>query len=168
MPDGSSPAKTPGISLDNSLYNIIYANQIERNYGGGVKMVRTAFFNVIGLNTIVDNNLGANERFHFFGVELGSAKADVPVSDLDFTPCRGNVIFGNTIRGSHYAGIFFGLGSTENDVFDNSLFGATNWAMEQVRTQPNSSLNNLTNLPSRNISAGLDANLLKLTKPQLD
>ena len=168
LPDGSSAAKTPGISLDNSLYNVVYGNQIERNYGGGVKMVRTAFFNVVGLNTVVDNNEGANGHYHFFGVELGAAKADVAVSDLDFTPCRGNILFGNTVRGTHYAGIFFGLGSTDNDIFDNSIFGATDWAMEQVRPQPNASLNNLTNLPLRNIDAGLDANLLKSSKGRMD
>lgn len=168
LPDGSSPAKTPGVSLDNALYNIVYGNHLERNYGGGVKMVRTAFFNVVGLNTIVDNNEGASERFHFFGIELGAAIPDVPVSDLDFTPCRGNIIFGNSIRGSHYAGIFLSKGSTANDVFDNSIFGATNWSMEQVVPQPNSSVNNLTNIPSRNIGSGMDAELLKLTKGQFD
>ena len=168
LPDGSSAAKTPGISLDNALYNIVYANQIERNYGGGVKMVRTSYFNLVGLNVIVDNNEGANERSHYFGIELGAARADAAASDLDFTPCQGNLIFGNTIRGTHYAGIFFGPGSTENDVFDNTIFGATAWALEQVRSQPNSSLNNLTNLPSRNIDAGLDANLLNLTKGRWD
>ena len=168
LPDGSSAAKTPGVSLDNSLYNVVYANAVERNYGGGVKMVRTAFFNVVGLNTVVDNNEGANPRYHFFGVELGAAPADVAVSDLDFTPCRGNVVFGNIIRGTHYAGVFFGPGSTDNDVFDNVIFGATDWAMEQVRAQPNASLNNLTNLPSRNIDAGLDADLLRSTKGRMD
>ena len=168
LPDGSSPAKTPGVSLDNSLYNIVYANQIERNFGGGVKMVRTAFCNLVGLNTIIDDNEGANDRFHFFGVECGAAKADVAVADLDFTPCRGNVVFGNVIRGPHYAGIFFGAGSTDNDVFDNSIFGATAWAMEQVQPQPNASLNNLTNLPSRNIGAGIDAALLDLTRGRTD
>ena len=89
LPDGSSPAKTPGVSLDNSLYNIVYANQIERNFGGGVKLVRTACGNLVGLNTVVDNNEGANDHFHFFGVECGAARADVAVADLDFTPCRG-------------------------------------------------------------------------------
>ena len=168
LPDGSSAAKTPGISLDNALYNIVYANGIERNYGGGVKMVRTAYFNLVGLNVIVDNNEGANEHSHYFGIELGAAKADTATSDLDFTPCLGNLIFGNTIRGTHYAGIFFGLGSTENDVFDNTVFGATAWALEQVRSQQNSSLNNLTNLPSRNIDAGIDANLLNTTKGRWD
>ena len=168
LPDGSSPAKTPGVSLDNSLYNLVYANQIERNFGGGVKMVRTAYGNLVGLNTVVDNNEGVNDRFHFFGVEFGAARADVAVADLDFTPCRGNIVFGNVIRGPHYAGIFFGPGSTDNDVFDNAIFGATTWAMEQVQPQPNASLNNLTNLPSRHIDAGIDAALLNLTKGRRD
>ena len=168
LADGTPPAKTPGISLDNTLYNVVYANQIERNYGGGIKLVRTGYFNLVGLNVVVDNNEGKNDRFHFFGIELGAAKADVPASDLDFAPSQGNIIFGNTLRGTHYAGIFFGFGSTDNDVFDNTVFGATTWAMEQVRVQPNSTLNNLTNLPSRNIGAGIDASLLNLTKGRSD
>ena len=168
LPDGTSPAKTPGVSLDNALHNVIYSNLIERNYGGGVKMVRTSYFNLVGLNVVVDNNEGANDHFHFFGIELGAAAPDVPATDLDFTPSRGNIVFGNTIRGPHYAGIFFGPGSTENDVFDNTVFGATKWALEQVQAQPNPSLNNLTNLPSRNMDAGLDANLLGATKGRPD
>ena len=93
MPDGSAVAKVPGLSLDNAAYNVVYANEINGNYGGGVKMVRTAYFNLVGLNTIVDNNAGRSDRFHFFGVEFGAAPADVPVPDLDFTPSRGNVLF---------------------------------------------------------------------------
>ena len=90
---------------------------------------------------------------------MGSAQADVPVVDLDFFPSRGNIVFGNVIRGSHYAGIFFADGSETNDVFDNEIFGATDWAMESVRTQRNNTLNNFSNLPSRNISPGLDPRL---------
>ena len=99
LPDGTSPVKTPGISLDNALYNIVYSNLIERNYGGGLKMVRTSYYNVIGLNVVVDNNEGSNGHFHFFGIELGAAKADTEVPALDFAPSCGNVVFGNTIRG---------------------------------------------------------------------
>ncbi len=168
LADGTPPAKLPGISMDNALYNVVYANEVERNYGGGVKMVRSSYFNIIGVNTLVDNNEGSNDRFHFFGMELGAAKPDLPVSDMDFTPSRGNILFGNVIRGAHYAGIFFGPGSPDNDVFDNTIFGATNWAMEQVRPQPNTSLNNLTNLPLRNIDAGIDAALLQSTKGKMD
>jgi parallel beta-helix repeat protein len=168
LADGSAVAKTPGISLDNALYNIVYGNHVDRNFGGGIKLVRTAFFNLVGLNVLTDNNEGASERFHFFAIELGAARADAPVSDLDFAPSRGNVVFANTMRGPHYAGIFFGAGSDENDAFDNAIFGATDWALEQPRTQPNRTLNNLTNLPSRNIDSGLDPKILPLAKGRYD
>jgi hypothetical protein len=52
LPDGTAAAKLPGMSLDNSLYNVVFANNISHNYGGGVKMVRTSFSIVIGLNDI--------------------------------------------------------------------------------------------------------------------
>lgn len=164
LPDGSSAAKVPGLSLDNALYNIVYGNEVDQNYGGGVKMVRTAFFNLIGLNTLVDNNIGASEKFHFFGMEFGSAKADTPVPDLDFTPSRGNVVFSNLIRGQHYAGLFFADGSDLNDVFDNVIMSSGPWALESVRRMPNSSLNNLTNLPSRNIGSNISPELLRAAK----
>src|SRR5688572_9363115 len=121
-----------------------------------VKMVRTAFFNLVGLNVITDKKEGASPAFHFFGIELGAARADAPAAELDFAGSRGNIVFGNVIRGSHYAGSFYAEGSTDNDAFDNTIFGATNWAQEQVRPQANPSLNNLSNLPSRNIGSGLD------------
>src|SRR3954452_16350687 len=124
MADGSAKAKTPAISIDNGIYNVVYAKQIDGNFGGGVKLVRTAFFNVVGLNVVTDDNAGASDRFHFFGIELGAARADIAVGDLDFAPSRGNIVFGNVVRGPHYAGIFFGDGSTDNDVFDNTIFGA--------------------------------------------
>ena len=47
LEDGSSPAKLPGISLDNTAYNVIYNNVILENYGSGVKAVRSAFCNTI-------------------------------------------------------------------------------------------------------------------------
>ena len=137
-------------------------NEVDRNFGGGIKMVRSGFYNVLGLNTLSDNNEGRSKTFHFFGIELGAATADVKVIDLDFTPSRGNEVFGNIIRGSHYAGVFFADGSDYNVIFDNSIFGATDWAMESVKVQWNDSFNNLTNQKLRNISSGLDPVLLKL------
>ena len=160
LPDGTSPAKVPAISLDNAAFNQIMFNQIDGNFGGGVKMVRTGFYNVIGLNTLTDDNEGKSEHFHFFGIELGAAKGDAPSIELDFLPSQGNEIFGNIIRGSHYSGIFFADGSDRNNVFDNSIFGATDWAMESVKAQPEFVLNNLTNLKLRNIGSGLDPKLL--------
>jgi len=55
-----------------------------------VKTVRAAWSNLIGLNTVTDNNEGASERFHFFGIELGAAKADAPSAEFDFAPSRAN------------------------------------------------------------------------------
>ena len=128
--DGTSNAKLPGISVDNALYNEIVGNYIDVNDGGGVKMVRTGLFNVIVANTISDNNLGASPRFHFFGVELGGAPADAPVVDLDFVGSSGNVIYGNAIHGQHYAGVFIGSDSVQNDVLRNDITGALAFAVE--------------------------------------
>ncbi len=158
----------PAISIDNAVFNQVMFNEVDENFGGGVKMVRTSFYNVVGLNTLTDDNEGQNDRFHFFGIELGAAAADAPSIELNFTPSRGNILFGNTIRGNHYAGIFFADGSDRNNVFDNSIFGAKEWAMESVRPQPNYVLNNLTNLRLRNISSGLDPALLKLGEGVFD
>jgi len=160
LPDGTPAAKVPGVSIDNAAYNLVFSNTIAHNFGGGVKIVRTGYFNVIGLNTILSNNDGASTSLHFFGVEMGAAPLDAPSNELDATPSRGNIVFSNTIRGSHYAGVFLGPGSDQNDIFDNVIMDAQHWALESVAPQNNSSLNNLTNLPSRNIAAGLSPSLL--------
>ena len=128
--DGTSMAKLPGISIDNALYNEIFANTVIGNFGGGVKMVRTSFFNVVRKNAIIDNNLGKNSKFHFFGVELGAAPADEPVIDLDFVGSSGNVVLANAIRGTHYSGVFVGRGSVQNDVRDNRISGVEAFALE--------------------------------------
>jgi hypothetical protein len=119
--------------------------------------VRTGYFNLIGLNTVLNDNDGANARFHFFGIELGAATLDTTSDELDSTPSRGNIVFSNDIRGNHYSGIFFAAGSDLNDVFDNVILDAEQWALESEEPMQNSSLNNLTLIPSRNISAGLSA-----------
>ena len=168
LPDGTSPAKLPGVSLDNAAFNQIAFNQIDGNYGGGIKMVRTSLYNLVGMNLLTNDNEGRSKVFHFFGIELGAAKVDFASVEMNFTGSSGNEIFGNTIRGPHYAGIFFAEGSERNNIFDNSIFGATNWAMESVKVQPDTTLNNLTNIHSRNIDAGLDGNLFKLSSGIID
>ena len=45
---------------------------------------------------------------------------------------------------------------------------ATNWALEQPAPQHNRTLNNLTNVASRNIDSGLDPKLLPLAKGRYD
>ena len=131
--DGTSMAKLPGISVDNALYNEIFANTVIGNYGGGVKMVRTAFFNVVRMNAIIDNNLGKSAKHHFFGVELGAAPPDAPVIDLDFVGSSGNIVQDNAIRGTHYSGVFVGYGSAQNYVLDNQISGAEAFTLETAR-----------------------------------
>jgi parallel beta-helix repeat protein len=166
LPDGTPAEKVPGISLDNAIYNIVFANNVLHNFGGGVKMVRTGYFNEVGLNVLLDDNDGAGAVFHFFGVELGAASGSS--IELNFTPSRGNVVFSNSIRGTHYSGIYFDPGSDTNNIFDNTIMDATNWALESAAQMNNITLNNLTNLPSRNIGSGLSPVLITLGQPVND
>lgn len=121
LSDGSSTAKLPNISLDNAGLNIILKNTISNAGGDGIKMVRAAFKNLIGLNVIADNNQGENHRFKFSGILLGSAGCEVEndSSGLDRLPSIENMIFGNMIFGQHVAGIVYDTGSTYNDTIDN-------------------------------------------------
>lgn len=162
LPDGTPVIKVPGISLDNAAYNVVYANQVDRNHGGGIKMVRTAFLNTVGLNVVTDNAEGRSRGIYFFGIELGAAIADEPVKDLDFAPSRGNVVFGNMIRGPHHAGIYFGAGSTDNEVLDNVIREAAEFAFEQARPQANRFVDNHTDLPSNNLRATATPRMVKL------
>ncbi|HXJ42566.1 MAG TPA: right-handed parallel beta-helix repeat-containing protein [Bryobacteraceae bacterium] len=158
LPDGTAAEKVPGISLDNAVYNLVLSNNVSHNFGGGVKIVRTGYFNVIGLNLLVHDNDGASDRFHFFGIELGAAPGSS--AELDFTASRGNIVFSNVIRGSHYSGIFLAAGSDRNYLAFNAISDAGSWALEAAQAMTNSSVNNLTNLPSRNIGSGLDPMLI--------
>ena len=143
LPDGSSPAKLPGISLDNSAYNTIYNNLVIENYGSGIKAVRSAYRNILLCNEITDNNQGVSETFHFFGVELATdMNADEEVKGLDFSPCFENIIARNTISGAHYSGIYYGIDAYVNDSFDNVIMGPTHFAVECHSEKFNSVVNN--------------------------
>ena len=155
LEDGTAAAKLPAISLDNAIYNVVTGNNLEHNFGGGIKMVRTSYFNAIGLNSLLSNNEGESAVFHFFGIELGAAIPDGPATDLDFTPSRGNIVFSNLVRGTHYSGVFLAPGSDLNDLFDNTIMDANHWALESVEAMNNATLNNLTNIESVNIASGL-------------
>jgi nitrous oxidase accessory protein NosD len=169
-----SAASLAGVSLDNALYNIVFQNSIENNYGGGIRLVRTGLLNVIGLNTIIGNADADSEAPtegedpHFFGIDLGATPADSTTSGLNATPSRGNILFSNLIRGLHYAGVHFAEGSDQNDVFDNTVLDATGWALESEAEMANNTLNNLTVLPSRNIMPGLDPRLFVTAREVVD
>ncbi len=123
MPDGSSKAKLPGISLDNAAYCRIQNNQIEKNWGDGVKLVRAVHGCTIADNLICHNNRGINDRFHFFGVLLDAAKRQHP-QQSDFACCCNRIV-GNDIVGTHYAGIHLLHGAVGNQIRGNRIVGAT-------------------------------------------
>ena len=104
LPDGSSSMKLPGVSMDNSCGNLVANNCIIGNHGGGIKLIRSNFFNHIVDNRIIGNSLGAN-RFitYYYGIAI---LAIGPINNeftqtknqlLDFFPSSLNVITGNTI-----------------------------------------------------------------------
>lgn len=152
LEDGSSPAKLPGISLDNAAYNIIMANNVDGNYGSGIKMVRSGYRNLIIENIISDNNIGENQTFHFFGVELGYAQQpDQPVEGMDFTSDYENIVCRNIISGGHYSGIFLAEEAYCNDMIDNVILDCKMFSIECLSDMFNSTLNNDTNVAASGI-----------------
>lgn len=152
LSDGSSPAKLPGLSIDNSAYNIVMNNYICDNYGSGVKMVRVGVRNIVSDNIIANNNRGQSETFHFFGIELGyAAKPDYETVMLDFAACYENIICRNIITGEHYAGIFIAEECYINDFYDNVIMDAVFWSMESLSARFNATSNNLSDISSRGI-----------------
>lgn len=153
MADGSSVAKTPGVSLDNGAYNIIKGNLVSNNYGGGIKCVRACVSNIIMENTLVDNNIGENEVFHFFAVELGTAIADEGdehAKVIDYAPSFENIVARNVISGNHYSGVFISTDGYCNDIFDNVIMDCSWYSVEAISAKFNSIVNNFTNVDMRN------------------
>lgn len=154
LADGSACAKLPGVSIDNSAYNIVYGNNIRGNYGGGVKMVRSGLRNIVMTNLLTDDNRGEGDRFHYFAIELGCAAANEDVVNLDYNPAYENIVCRNMITGAHYAGIFLSEGAYINDFFDNTIMDATHWAIECLSDRHNSFVNNHSGIESRGVAAG--------------
>lgn len=154
LSDGSSPAKLPGISIDNSAYNTIVNNNVTQNYGSGVKMVRSAYRNIIMENSVSDNNKGKSDDFHFFGIEIGhESTPDEPVKGLDFTASYENIVCRNIVTGSNYAGVFLAVESYCNDVFDNTILGSEWYAIECYSNMFNSMPNNIMDQEILNLYA---------------
>jgi parallel beta-helix repeat protein len=125
LTDGSSSMKLPGISLDNGCMNLIKDNIIANNYGGGIKMIRTAIFNTITKNEMLYNDLGGNEFVPYFHsitiLGLGAINQEFPKdrsSLLDFRPSILNTITGNTLI-EHWKPIFSDRISSDNFIKDN-------------------------------------------------
>lgn len=152
MEDGSAKAKLPGVSLDDTTYNILENNIVSDNYGGGIKMVRSTLRTLIMENIIKNNNMGQNDVFHFFGIELASDAGEVSGinNDMSALPDYENIICRNSIMGNHYSGIFVGEGCYANDIFDNIIMEPQMFAVEAISNKFNSIVNNLSNAGIRN------------------
>jgi parallel beta-helix repeat protein len=125
--DGSSSMKLPGVSLDNGCMNLIKENTIANNYGGGIKMIRTAIFNTITENKFLYNGLGGNKFVPYFhGITilgLGAINQEFQnnrASLLDFRPSIFNTITRNTLI-EQWKPIFSDRISSNNFFTDNSV-----------------------------------------------
>ena len=149
MEDGSSKAKLPGISLDNAVYNILEQNTVTQNGGSGIKMVRASVGNLISDNSVADNNTGENERYHFFGIELGGERYTEEKWNMDFGSDYGNIVSDNRISGAHYAALFLAEGAEDNVIYGNISAGETHWMMESIAMGKNALDTNAGEKPSR-------------------
>ena len=107
----------PGISIDNGLMNSIEHNEITGNYGGGVKLVRSAVRNVIRFNTIAGNTnklqLFNSSKYGFRSnpyqineikiLNMGPGNLnefDPSEAHLDFIEPHGNSLYANNFHAS--------------------------------------------------------------------
>lgn len=148
---GNAKAKVPGVSIDNAAYNILAYNKVQNNFGSGIKFVRSSYHNEINANTVINNNLGEFEEFHFFGIEMGAAMPDVAAKDIDFLPTCANLIYRNLVIGHHFAGIFMDHFCRENQIFDNVIIRCKHWSIESLdEGELNPSWNNVYTQLTRN------------------
>eukprot|EP01064_Diplonema_japonicum_P035999 TRINITY_DN795_c0_g3_i9.p1 TRINITY_DN795_c0_g3~~TRINITY_DN795_c0_g3_i9.p1 ORF type:complete len:627 (+),score=151.86 TRINITY_DN795_c0_g3_i9:55-1881(+) len=136
--DGLTIYKLPGVSVDNGLYNILLRNNVRNNFGGGIKLVRTSFFNLVVDNSLWNNNKGGSEHLSFPAVSLmNDPSDDHGATDLDYAPSVGNMIAYNTIRGRHGVAALIAPGSECNEIFFNTVKGELYFVLESVVEQTN-------------------------------
>lgn len=127
LKDGSSSIKLPGISLDNGCMNLIASNKIASNYGGGIKMIRSAMLNAIQTNTLIANTIG-NNRFlpPFHGISvLGVGTGTREFTDgkkrlLDFLPSVANSITDNMLQEEGHP-LFLDITCQKNTIQGNTI-----------------------------------------------
>eukprot|EP01064_Diplonema_japonicum_P039163 TRINITY_DN9752_c0_g5_i1.p1 TRINITY_DN9752_c0_g5~~TRINITY_DN9752_c0_g5_i1.p1 ORF type:complete len:564 (+),score=45.81 TRINITY_DN9752_c0_g5_i1:45-1736(+) len=116
--NGFSVFKLPGISISSGLHNIVAANLVKLNYGGGIKFVRRSHHNYVVGNELIDNNEGATvDVFHFPGMFLMSDGRGTAAEN----GCTGNVLVHNLVRGTHGVGVLIANGSGCNTFFSNHI-----------------------------------------------
>ena len=142
--DNSSPAKLPGISLDNTMWNTISENRLISNAGSGIKAVRSAISNDINMNIVKDNNVGQSDEFHFFGIELGAAISDIDEdTTMDFKADFNNIVTDNIISGNHYSAVYLALGCENNVIVGNICKKMQYNKLEDLSSSKNIILNNV-------------------------
>lgn len=143
MTDATSVAKLPAIALDNAAYNLLLENTIQHNSGDGIKLVRTAFRNILIFNMILDNNQGQNSKFSFAGINLGYTSDTLQEEgNHDFIPSVENIVAANTVYGVHHAGINLEADVTFNDVYNNLIYKFRNVAIADNSKRFNSLVDN--------------------------
>lgn len=122
LPDGSSPVKLPGISLDNAALCRITDCHIHDNHGEGVKFVRAVWRCTVQGNAIADNNRGRSPGHPHHGIRVG-ADPSQHKGQRDF-PSSDNDILDNRITGPHDCGILLNDGTCLNRLRGNTISGS--------------------------------------------
>jgi hypothetical protein len=122
-------AKLPAISVDYSDLNLLIGNSVIGNSGGGIKAVRLACFNLIGLNLLKGNNAGDNDAHVFPEMLIGDASVEGTLKkayrhsfDNRDYGSSANALVANKIESSK-RGIQINMKSNDNFIFRNQLFG---------------------------------------------
>jgi hypothetical protein len=101
LPDGSSAAKLPGVSMDNAAFNAVSRCLLVGNHGGAVKFVRACVGNRVEVNAGWSNSAGNNRHMRF--PRYADAGALDPLGEFgglalcDLGPSHGNAIRRNLI-----------------------------------------------------------------------
>lgn len=147
------------ILLDDSAYCSVLFNHIMR-VPGGVQLASHCHSCLIGLNVIYSPE--ANTAMASSGISIGY---DENQSSDKRHPCHHNTLFSNNIRGGFGSGIFIGKDCSHHHLFDNSIFQVCTWSLEAVDADQeirlkNISLNNLSNIQTKNIPISKGMKLL--------
>jgi hypothetical protein len=101
LPDGSSAAKLPGVSMDNAAFNAVSRCLLVGNHGGAVKFVRACVGNRVKVNAGWSNSVGNNRHMRF--PRYADAGAFDPLGEFggsalcDLGPSHGNAIRRNLV-----------------------------------------------------------------------
>lgn len=131
----------PGISMNNTAYNIL-KNNIITDACVGIKLEHTSVRNLIMENVVHGVGNGMEQTY---GIKIGAEAKEVKTEKIDYVPDYENIICRNSITGNYYSGIFIDTGCYINDVFDNVIMESQVYAIEAISDMFNSIVNNTSN-----------------------